>query len=155
MSLFKGESPNLGAVSTVNEPVLSLDVKPQTIEVLVGGPYAAASATGEWLLIGAPTACQVVGVRANFTVTSSSGTLAVRKITADAIAPDASAGATCIELLSGTMSLAGTANTKVAGALSATASALQLAVGDRIGLKLAGTLTGLVGLVVEVDLIKI
>lgn len=48
-------------------------------------------------------------------------------------------------LLSSNIDLTATANTVVSGTLTAVTADLQLAAGDRIGVKLGGTLTGLVG----------
>lgn len=52
----------------------------------------------------------------------------------------------------GTVDLTATANTVTTPALTATASVLQLASGDRIGIKLAGVLTGLLGCVVTITM---
>lgn len=94
----------------------------------------------------APFACQIVSIREIHSVVGgTSATVALRKIT-DTSAPAASAGSTVKELLSGvTFSLTSTINTAVSGALSATASDLQLAAGDHIAINFGGTLTGLVG----------
>lgn len=48
-------------------------------------------------------------------------------------------------ILTGAMDLTSTANTVTTGTLTATAADLLLASGDRLGCKLAGVLTGLVG----------
>lgn len=48
--------------------------------------------------------------------------------------------------------LKGTANTVQTGTLTATAAALLLAIGDRLSLDFAGTLTALAGLVVTIEL---
>lgn len=94
----------------------------------------------------APFACKVVSIREIHSVVGgTSAAVAVRKIT-DTSAPNASAGSTVKELLSGTtFSLTSTANTVVSGGLSATASDLAFAVGDHIAINFSGTLTGLVG----------
>lgn len=53
-------------------------------------------------------------------------------------------------ILSAAQSVKGTANTTVFPALSGTASVLQMGIGDRLALKMTGTLTDLAGLVVTV-----
>jgi hypothetical protein len=156
MSLFKYENPNLGSASTVNTAVFG-DVKMQTTEPITIGPLQASSITGYWLSVQVPEACTVVGIKTNCTVIPSVAlTASVRKITADAVAPDATAGASCIELLSSAIDLhAAVANTVQKGALSAVSGALKLNAGDRIGLKLSsGTQTAMANLIVEVDLQK-
>src|SRR5665213_1440701 len=54
-------------------------------------------------------------------------------------------------ILAAAQSVKGAANTTVCPALSATASVLQMAAGDRLALKMTGTLTALAGLVVTVS----
>lgn len=93
----------------------------------------------------APFACQVVSIREIHSVVGgSSAAVRPRKIT-DTSAPNAAASSTVKELTTATFDLTATANTVVAGTLSATATDLQLAVGDHIALNFSGTLTGLVG----------
>lgn len=97
----------------------------------------------------ATEAVQLVAVRVVFGIASVSGTLNIEKLTGTTVPGSGTA------LLTGTISLAGTANTVLSGTLSATTADLQLAAGNRIGIVLAGTLTSLVGAVVEIDLKRI
>jgi hypothetical protein len=117
-------------------------------------PIAAAS-VDTWAFI-ADRAYTVNSIKEVHTVAGSDGsavTLDVRKITADATAPGAAAGATVKELLTTAFDLKSTANTPVTGTLTATAADLNLAAGDRIGFNFAGTLTSLAGGLVLVELI--
>jgi len=69
-----------------------------------------------------------------------------RKVTAAGTdAPGAAAGATVKELTAADIDLTTTIDTAQTPALSATGADLLLADGDKIGLNLGGTLTGLVG----------
>lgn len=97
----------------------------------------------------ATEAVQLVAVREVHAVASISGTLQIEKLTSTT----APGGGTT--LLTGTVSLSGTANTVATGTLTGTVPSLQLAVGDRIGIVLAGTLTSLVGSLIEIDLKRI
>lgn len=102
-----------------------------------------AASVDKWVFT-ADRAYQVVAVREIHSVVgSTSAAVRPRKVT-DTSAPGASAGATVKELCA-SMDLTATINTVVSPALSATASDLQLAAGDHIGLDFSGTLTGLVG----------
>lgn len=78
-------------------------------------------------------------VSLSFATASSSGTMQVEKLTGTTVPGSGTA------LLTGTMSMAGTVNTVVNGTLIATIASLKFAVGDRVGLVFAGTMTGLVG----------
>lgn len=156
MSLFKGENPTLGTSATANDPVAG-DVKIQTVETLTYSQSVAGSgATSQWLLTHAPYAMQIVAIRENHAVAGAASlTAKVRKITADAVLPNASAGATCIEVQSAAFTLDSTANTKQTATLVAGA-AIQLAVGDRLGIAYSSaTQTGLVGHVIQVDVVRI
>lgn len=106
-----------------------------------------ASSVSEYVYI-ADRPCVVTAVNAIDAVVSSSGTLAIRKITAAGTdLPGGTAGTTCKELLASTLDLTTTAGTVFAGTLTSTAADLILAAGDKIAIKPAGTLTGLVGTV--------
>jgi hypothetical protein len=74
-----------------------------------------------------------------FATASSSGTLTVEKLTGT------TAPGSGTVLLTGTLALSGTANTVANGTLIATVASLTLAIGDRIGIVIAGTMTSLVG----------
>lgn len=112
--------------------------------VLSGADAATAGNYGAFFI--APFGVEVVGVRVRFGVASSSGTLMVKK------APSGTATDSGTDVLSGTMSLAGTANTNVNGSLHGTQANRQLAAGDALGLVDGGTLTGLSQLVVTIEL---
>ncbi|SRR6266403_1752218 len=165
MSLFRDENPALGPTTQVKElsgygagtPVVNY-FKPGTREI-IDVPLLSASTTPAnfWVYQG-PFSSQFVGAHANFTVTSTSGTANLVKITADGIAPStADNGTTVRNLLSAPMSLSGTANTRVNGSLNSAAagSPLILNPGDQIAIQLGGTLTGLAGCNVQFELAQI
>lgn len=105
-----------------------------------------AASVDKWVFI-ADRAYQVIAIKESHSVVgSTSAAVRPRKVT-DTSAPGASAGATVKELTTAAFDLtSGVAvNTSTSGTLSATASDLQLAAGDKIGLDFSGTLTGLVG----------
>jgi hypothetical protein len=80
------------------------------------------------------------------TVVSTSGTLALRKVTASATAPGAAAGATVIELLNATtIDLAAVVNTAQTPLLIASEASRSFVTGNKLGAKYGGTLTGLAG----------
>jgi hypothetical protein len=98
-------------------------------------------ATDQIFLI-APFDCILVSVEARWGVASSSGTLAVEKV------PDGTAVGSGTDLLTSTMSLASTANTKVVGAISTAIGVNRIAEGEGVSLDFAGTLTNLVDLII-------
>jgi len=79
-------------------------------------------------------------------VGGASAAVRPRKIT-DTSAPGAVASATVKELTTANFDLTATINTTQNGVLSATASDLLLAAGDRLALDFSGTVTGVVGVV--------
>ncbi len=86
-------------------------------------------------------------VRVIFTGASSSGTLMIEKLTGTQ-APGAG-----VEVLTGTISLSGTINTALSGTLIGVGNDRRLlSDGDRFGVKLAGTLTGLANCLVSLSL---
>lgn len=88
----------------------------------------------------ADTTYQVVGVRSAWGVAGGlAALLNVEKLTGTTAPGSGTA------ILTSGIDLTATANTVTTGALSGTVSNLQLAAGDRLGVKLGGTLTGLVG----------
>lgn len=97
----------------------------------------------------ADAAYLVTAVREVHGTASSSGTLNIEKLTGTTAAGSGTA------MLTGTISLAGTANTVLSGTLTATTATLTLAAGDRIGGVLAGTLTNLAGCVVVLTMQRI
>jgi len=113
-------------------------------QVLTGTEPATAANYGPFWI--APFACTVVGVKCRFETASSSGTLMINK------APSGTATDSGTAVLASTMSTAGSANTNVTGTLHATASNLDLAAGDALGLVDGGTLTSSAGLTVTVTL---
>lgn len=103
-------------------------------------PIAAASVSDSvWI---APFACELVSVREVHRVASTSGTLQVQKLTGT------TAPGSGTSLLTGTVSLAGTANTVLSGTLISTTASKRFAAGDRLGTLIAGTMTSLAGGVV-------
>lgn len=97
----------------------------------------------------APAASQLVGVNISFGVASTSGTFTIEKLTGTTAPGSGTA------LLTGTLSMAGAANTVAAGTLIATVASLQFAAGNRVGLVFGGNVTNLVGLAVTVRLKRI
>jgi hypothetical protein len=144
MSLFSNESPALSATATAGGNVI-----PNT-EPVVFSAQAASQAISQSIFMPDSTGTyQVVSVQAVFGTASSSGTLQVEQLTGT------TAPGSGTVMLTGTVSLAGTANTIVNGTLVSNSSTLQIAPGQRLGLKFAGTMTSLVGLVVVVGLKRI
>lgn len=164
MSLFRNENPNLGPQTTLAElsgfgsgqPTLS-NFKPTTREIIVSSPIAAASVPN--FLFIAPWACQVVSIKATYTTAGgASAAIQLTKVLQSALptAPNTAVGASVIALTSATIPLTGTANTTLVGTLSTAAgSPTIMAAGDQIGYILSGTLTGLVNLVIQVELAQI
>ena len=97
----------------------------------------------------APRACRLKSVSEVHGVASSSGTLQVEKCTGT------TAPGSGTVLLTGTVSLAGTAQTVVSGTLIATESDLTFAAGDRLTIKIAGTMTNIVGGIVTITLVPV
>lgn len=88
----------------------------------------------------------VEGITATFGTASTSGTLQLEKCTGT------TALASGTNVLTGTISLSGTANTPVSGTLSANPITLSLASGNRLNLIVAGTMTNLATAVVTIYL---
>lgn len=120
-------------------------VKGFTVTANLVGTAAATSANYDRFWI-APAKCVVDSIQASWSVASSSGTLNVEKV------PSGTAQDSGTDLLSSTISTAGTANTTTNGTLSTTAATLELAAGDALALVDSGTLTNLVNLHVTVGL---
>lgn len=97
----------------------------------------------------APEALQVTAIRVAYGVVSLSGALTVEKLTSTTAPGSGTA------MLTGTLDLTTTANTVLSGALTGTTSTLQLAAGNRIGVVLSGTLTGLIGANLTISLQRI
>jgi hypothetical protein len=95
----------------------------------------------------APRKCKLIGIREVHPVAGgAAAAVRPRKVTANAVAPGAAAGATCLEL-SASIDLTTTANTTQDPAVTTTGSRHYFVKGDRLGLDFSGTLTGLVGLI--------
>lgn len=98
----------------------------------------------------APFACQVIGVSAVWGVAGGAAAVVnVEKLTGTT-APGS--GNT---VQASTVDITATANTVTNPTLSSTTADLQLAVGNRLGVKLGGVLTGLLGCVITVHLKRI
>jgi hypothetical protein len=93
-------------------------------------------------------ACRVKSVKYVHTTGSTSGTLQIEKLTGTTAAGSGTV------LLTGTIDLSATtvANTVTSGALIATVASLTLAAGDRLSIKIGGTMTSIAGAVVSVML---
>lgn len=113
------------------------------VKELIGTTPATAVNFGRIFIADRP--CEVVSVQCVFGTASTSGTLQIEKLTGTQ-ALDAGT-----VILTATMSLSGTADTVVTGTLAA-GVAKQLAPGDRLALKDAGTLTNLVDLCVVIGI---
>lgn len=85
-------------------------------------------------------------VKVVFSTASSSGALTVEKLTGTTAAGSGTA------LLTGTVSLAGPANTVLSGTLIATIASLTFAAGDRLGVVISGTMTSLANCKVQCGL---
>lgn len=154
MSLFVNEVPILGDGTVVRSAATAVgDAKVQVEEFVAVVNLLAASAVAQDVFIAAPgQSYQVTGISTSFGVASSSGTLDLVKCTGT------TAAASGTSMLTGTISLAGTANTPLHGTLSTTISGLQLAGGlngaatggDRLAIKLGGTLTSLADCLVQI-----
>ena len=102
----------------------------------------------------AHTRCKLIGIKEIHSVVGgASAAVRPRKITADATAPGATAGATVLEL-SASIDLTATANTAQTPAVTETSHANYFDVGDKLALDFSGTLTGLVG-VIEFEFLEL
>lgn len=98
----------------------------------------------------ADAAYQVVSVRASWGVVGGAlAALNIEKLTGTTAPGSGTA------VLTADLDLTGTVNTVNTGTLTGTVGNLQLAAGDRLGCKLSGVLTGLVGCVLTVTLKRI
>ncbi len=108
----------------------------------------AASVDGwEWI---APRACKLLAINEAHSTASTSGTLALRKAAvAGTDAPGGTIGATLLALIAtdGTINLAATANVNQTPTVATANSGADVtfAAGDRLGVKIGGTMTNLVG----------
>lgn len=153
---FRDADSVLGPNATVEIPqgaAAPTQVKLQLLEV-VSFNAVAAPAAGSISLFVAPSAAlygsySLVGVSATFSTASTSGTLDVKKDLNVTQAPGAGTS-----LLTGTMSLSGTANTTVNGTLITNPATLQLAAGDRLSVTFGGTLTNLANLCINLYVVR-
>lgn len=137
---------NLIGVNAANQVVTGSGTVLPTAEHFTAN-FDAATCVSRSIYIAATT-LQVANVNVVFGTASASGTVTVEHLTGT----QAPGGGTV--MLTGTLSTAGTANTVLAGTLVATVATLQLAAGDRIGLVVAGTQTGLVGFDIAITLTR-
>lgn len=120
-------------------------IVPQTISITLCC-LGAASASGDAVFVG-NRAYQVTAVRAVWShVGGSSAAATVEKLTSTTAPGSGTA------ILTSAFDLTTTANTVGSGSLSGTVGNLQLAAGDRLGVKLSGTLTALTGLNITIQL---
>jgi hypothetical protein len=92
---------------------------------------------------------QVLGCSAVFSTASTSGTLQIEKATGT------TAPGSGTNLLTGTMSLSGTANTVVNGTVISNPNTLTLNPGDRLNAIIAGTVTNIVDLCIDIYVIRV
>lgn len=150
--LFKDEAPVLSRSAAVESDVpnqsggTSRSTKSNLIplEHNINVQLTASSASQQIFV--ADDYYQLVAVKEAHGTASTSGTLQVEHLTGT----QASGAGT--SMLTGTMSLSGTANTVISGTLVSTLSTLQLAPGDRLGLVIAGTMTNLANCAVSLFL---
>jgi hypothetical protein len=136
MSLFRNES--LGSDATID------GIKPSKYLVVDINGIAAASASQTCFI--SNDNYVVTDVKVVFSTASSSGTLQVEKATGT------QAVASGTNILTGTVSLAGTANTSLSGTLVTGLTIPVLAAGDRLNIILGGTLTSLANCAVNIYL---
>ena len=96
-------------------------------------------------------AVEVVGATYLSTAAGTDGgavTVDLRKITDNTSAPGAAASGTVLELFTAALSLKTAANAVTAATLTGTTANLRLAVGNKLGINLVGTMTAVVGTLV-------
>lgn len=140
MSLFANENPALGSRATAGGNIIQ---NQEPILVYIG------AATVSQTVFVADGDYELTAVSEVHGTASTSGTLQVEKLTGT------TAPGSGTVMLTGTISLSATANTVVAGTLVTNNATLRVASGDRIGVKIAGTMTNLVGAVATLTLKKI
>ena len=114
-------------------------LKPNSLDLIIVHPIDAAAGHITKNVFVADRAYQLVSVEEAHITASTSGTLQITKCTGT------QAPGSGVNMLTGTISTAGTADTVVAGTLSATAANSLLADGDRIAFVTGGTATNYVG----------
>jgi len=166
MSLFRNESPNLGATTTVQElsgfgagnPVAN-NYKPTTRQFVEGGfdgvrNGSAATLTG-WLFI-APWKCQIVQAKVIAEVSATASATLQCYTVPVASQPEAPSSGNQIfsaaqQLSSSTL----TANTVFAQVLATTATNLILNPGDMIGYTISAAITALAGGLVQIEVVQL
>lgn len=151
MGLFKDESPLLSSNAAIDE---GLGVETNLGSKIVGSwsevfqaPIATAAVTQNIFI--APYACEIVAISAVWGVNSTSGNAIVQKLTG------VTAAGSGLNAQTAVIDLSGSNNAVHTAALNTTTSTLQLASGDRLGILFAGTMTGLVGAVINIQLKRI
>ena len=134
------------AVTTVDKLTVG-GIKIGTEIAITIGPFAATTCTDQWIFV-ADNAYEVTGVKAIYTVASSSGTIDVKKSTTVQVPASGSS------VMTGTVSTSSTANTVNAGVMGV-GTVPQLATGNTLSICFAGTPTSLAGLIVTVYLKRI
>lgn len=137
MSLFSGETPQLGEATTVGS------YKVQNIFHIT---FPLVAATANTVVFVAPAAYKVVAVREVHGTASASGTVQLEKLTGT----QASGAGTV--LLGPALSTATTANTTQTGVLL---TGINLAAGDRLGVVVGGTGTGLANGLLQISLARL
>ena len=133
------------AVTTADKLTVGGIIVPQYKDIVI--PINAAS-VDQWAFI-AKYACQVTNVSVIYTVAGGAGaTVDIKKSTS------VQAPASGTTMLDAVVDLTATANTVYTPTLAA-AAACQLASGNTIGIDLSGTLTGLVGGIVVITMMRI
>jgi hypothetical protein len=133
------------AVTTADALTVGGVIVPQNLSITLCC-LGASSASGDAVFI-ANRAYQVTAVRAVWShVGGSSAAAMIEKLTGTTAPGSGTA------ILTSAFDLTTTANTVRTGTLSGTVGNLQLAAGDRLGVKLSGTLTALTGLNVTIHL---
>lgn len=151
MGLYKDESPLLSSSAAIDE---GLGVETSLGSKIVGSwvenfqaPIATAAVDQAFYI--APYAVEIVAIRASWGVNSSSGNAIVEKLTGTTAVGSGLNAQTAV------FDLAGANNAVNTATLNSTVSTRQFAAGDRIGINFAGTMTGLVGLNIGVQLKRI
>lgn len=93
--------------------------------------------------------CQLTSATCAWGVASVSATFNIEKLTGTTAPGSGTA------LLTAVIDTSTTANTVNTGALTGTVSSLQFSIGDRVGVKIAGTITSLVGAVLTLTFRKL
>ena len=165
MSLFRNESPNLGAATTVQElsgqgagtPLVN-NYKPTTRQIVEttfdGVRNTAANLTG-WMFV-APWKCQIVQAKVVAEVSATASATLQCYTVPVASQPEAPSSGNQVfsaaqQLSSSTL----TANTVFAQTLATTSANLILNPGDMIGYTISAAVTALVGGLVQIEVVQL